>query len=132
MKITKDNKNIGKKVKLISNSSGNGNVKIGEYYYIFSFNGVSQVYLSSIKNGTSLSYVYLNDLEPAPVTTKEINEEIDMLEAKLVSLRDKIEWLKENDEKEFDEEVFKAWQVMKRLGVNDIGAAKDIVAILNS
>ena len=132
MKITIDNKNIGKKVKLISNSSGAGNVRVGQYYYIVSFNGTNQVYLSSIKKGPQINYVYLKDIEFVPSTIEEINEEIDTLEVKLISLKDRIEWLKENNEKEFNEEVFKAWQVMKRLGINDIGAAKDIVAILNS
>lgn len=129
---------VGKKVKCISNRSGNG-LQIGGIYYIHSKAsiGPQAVNVSSSKNGPKIyGWCKLDELQPLDVTIedfidslKDLEEDQEKISEDKIKIKEKIEFMKKNNLEEFDEDMYKIHKTMKILGIEDINKAKEIAKI---
>lgn len=132
---------VGKTVKLVSD---NGSVaamqsRTNTRFKVKSVNFGSPmyIYVEGIPN-----YFFHTELEIAdPATTEELNDEIKFINSEISSYKEKIselklkiKFMKENNLKEFDEDQFKVFSVLKALNENssDIEKAKIISELIKS
>jgi len=79
--------------------------------------------------------VYELEMKACPLTVDDMKEEERELNDKLTEVREKIDFCIENKLKEYNDEVFRVWQIVKELKGNyksDITKAEAIVEIINS
>lgn len=115
---------VGKKVKLISNTS-NENPYVGRKLTIMqTTKGSSKVNpTSSIRVEETSSYYYYRDFDWKPENTiedfekeiKELESEKNIINSEIESIRIKVEFMKDNKLKDFDEDTFKAFAILKEL-----------------
>lgn len=86
---------------------------------------------------TSSGWVYDYELESISTNAESIAESIEYLEkekeeidSNISILKTKLEFLTTQNIKDFNEEEFKAYLVLKELGIDDFAKAKNIVKIL--
>ena len=131
---------IGKKMRVINMGGGHNYGPVGTVFKATCANNINwgtPVYVQATPTGNSL---YLNAVEFCSNSAEEINEEIKENEkraAALLSENDnlklRLEFMKENGMKEFDEEVFKTFGVLKTLdqqGLTNLERAKIIAKII--
>lgn len=121
---------IGTKVKVIKYGDGH-TLTVGVVYYIKSYSG-GWYRLSSTKDGPIIGNCIKEDcLSLFPVTKEELIEERESLKEKIEDLEIKIAFIDESGEKEYSEELEKAYRIMKLLKLGGLQEAKEIVKILS-
>lgn len=126
----------GTKVKIISNSSGHGH-PLGSIVSLRNnvTSRTTQLYADTPTGG----WFAWNDIETVPITIEEFEDQkeaarklIRETEVEIESINKKIEYLKENNLKLFDEDEFKAFSTLKTLedtNLNTLDKAKKIASL---
>jgi hypothetical protein len=131
--VTERNKWIRAQKVKVKGSGGGHNYPNGEILDLSSAGAITisssaaVSYISSImrKIGTHGNSIYLNNLILVGVTVKDMQEEIKSLQqdkkdidTEIKELKDKIAFVKEKGIKEFNEDVFKNWRILKEINAN--------------
>lgn len=138
-KMIKSNLPIGTKIVVVSDSTSakipiGTKLKITDYYN----NPATGIYV--VYNNTSL-YLLLSDVRLCNITIDEINEELELAEKNLneaknsvENIKNKINYLTETGNKEFDENEFRAYNTIKTLensNLSTVEKAKQISSLFN-
>jgi hypothetical protein len=121
------------KIKIVSNTCGHAAV-VGAVYTI------RQQYMNGAIPGYYLTengaWVNETDIRPCPATRDEINKDMADLNAQVEALQAKIDFMDELNTDEYNEEEFKAFQVLKivegKKSMSLSAKAKAIAAIFNN
>lgn len=91
----------------------------------------SYIYVKS-DNGYKIN-VLIQDIVQSAVSKADINANIKELEAEIASYKDKLEWMEETGNEEYDETEVKVWKTLKTLSSKstDIEKAKVIAKLIN-
>jgi hypothetical protein len=76
-------------------------------------------------------YVYFYEIAPLSSTAEEITEEIKRKEDELTELKSKLAFINKIGSDKFDDDEFKAFQILETIGISDIQKAREIVRILS-
>lgn len=87
-------------------------------------------YNISLPNGVGTGWVYDYEIELDITTKEQLTKELREICLQLEDTRAKLEFLNAQGLDEFDSEEFKAYQVLKVLGIDDVKKAKEIVRLL--
>jgi len=129
----------GKRVKLIKAPAGKTNSEnryIGtDEIFVISSQNTSYNYAWYIRNeaGATMGWVYEYEMKFVPESREEIQNELKELEIKANILKEKINWLDETGNTEFDDNEFKVYQTLKLLekdGISIVEKSKAIAALI--
>lgn len=128
---------IGKSIRIIGCTSGHNYGAVGSIVKIYCWNNNNGGYVQINQNYSS---IMLADMEILPQTIAELLEEKELNDKAIAGLQQdkldidsKIAFMKENNVDEYDEELYKVTQVLKKLddgSLTGIERAKAIASII--
>jgi hypothetical protein len=112
-------------------SSNNRQVSKGDILTVMSYHCANNVqgYYISRDGCNNLGFVYDYELETCIVLKELIQKRIEELEAESTIEKAKLEYLESVGVEEYDEKEFKAYQVLKIMGIDDINKAKQVAKL---
>ena len=134
---------VDKKVKCISNASGNG-LTVGQFYYIKSKGPANAqrptITVSATPGGPMVGgWGYVNEFDHPTISTTSLKDDIATMRREKIQLNENIktkedllQFMKDNELTEIDPDIFKTFKIMKKLNLGTLDDAKEVVEILNS
>lgn len=130
--ILSDNFKKGDALVYATNMGSNLTTGVTYYFVRWANKASQQIYVSSAPTGGSNYYAYLGEFESPNVTLVDIEKSIQELTEQIELLEQRKAFMKETKVTLFNNDEFKAYQILKELNLGDIKQAKAIVKILNS
>jgi hypothetical protein len=124
----------GDKVKIIGCKAGHG-FEIGEVVTVVTVRTNSnQITAEDSKDNCRRWTVYTEDYTPYAMTEEQLLKEIKELELQIEEFKLRVQFIKENNLKEFNEDEFKVYHILKTVSSdkNDMTKAQEIVKLYYS
>ncbi len=125
----------GQKCKIAKTTVGGSNYvgSVGSLVTIISdpylYSGKT-AYQVSQPYSTSNGFLFEDELESLSLTKKELNLQIEKLQTEIEEVKNKLSFLEKTGLDEFDDDEFKAFEILKVIGIDDIQKARQIVKLL--
>lgn len=87
-------------------------------------------WVSSVKGATHIGYIYEFEISSCLMKKDEIEAEITRKEEEIKDLKEKLDFINSSGGDTFNEDEYKAQQVLKLMGFDDIKKAKELIRIL--
>lgn len=130
-KLVYKNIKIGDKFRMASDKYLNNGYSKGDLVTCY-MKQSNYVYVNSSNGGMQIA-VLMADLLPMTMTKSDLNTIIKDLESEIASHKDKLDWMEETGNDEYDETEVKVWKTLKTLNSKSTDAekAKVIAKLIN-